>query len=116
MSRYCGEVNTDPILGAAAHWREQALLGGGSMLGAERIWNTEALDALDKYFVRNLNDSERNVWDKLKDQLAPAPAVAKQLASEMIWVMYLCPSQISARHKREVIQSVWSWSGKPFPE
>lgn len=115
MSRYCGEVNTTPILNAAGHWREVALLGGRSVFSEKRLWTVEGLAALDKHFVRNLDDGDRNIWVKLKDQLAPTPPAVKQLAAEMIWLMYLCPSNISARHKRQTINAVWSWSGEPFP-
>lgn len=115
MSRYCGEMDTTPILNAAKHWRDVALLGEGSILGDKKLWTVENLDALDRHFVRNLDETDRGFLEKLERQLAPTQPGAKQLAAEMIWLLYLCPSSISIRHKRDVVQAIWSWSGEPFP-
>ena len=116
MSRYCGEKNTAPILDAAAHWRNAALLRGESAFTAKQIWTDEAIAALDQYFLKNLDEGEGAFLEKLKQQLAPASATAKQLAAEMMWLMYLCPSSMTSRHKRETVETVWSWSGEPFPQ
>jgi 5-methylcytosine-specific restriction enzyme B len=116
MSRYCGGLDTGPILNAAAHWRDAALLGEGSVFTHKRLWTVDALEALDRHFVQNLDEGDRGFMEKLQQQLAPTPAAAKQLAAEMIWLMYLCPSSLSVRHKREVPKAIWSWSGEPFPE
>ena len=53
---------------------------------------------------------------KLNQQLADTVDGAKQLASEMMWLLYLCPGSISAKHKRKVIDDVWAWSGTRRPE
>jgi 5-methylcytosine-specific restriction enzyme B len=33
----------------------------------------------------------------------------------MMWLMYLCPSSLSPGHKRRTIETMWAWSGEPFP-
>jgi 5-methylcytosine-specific restriction protein B len=116
MSRYCGEIDTSTILGAAAHWRDAALRGEGSVFTEKRLWTLENLEALDRHFVRNLDESDRGFLEKLQDQLSPTPPTAKQLAAEMMWLMYLCPSSLTVRHKREVPKAIWSWSSETFPE
>jgi 5-methylcytosine-specific restriction protein B len=116
MSRYCGEIDTAAILSAAAHWREAALLREGSVFIEKRLWTVENLEALDRHFVRNLDEGDRGFLEKLEDQLAPTPPAAKQLAAEMMWLMYLCPSSLTVRHKREVPKTIWSWSSEAFPE
>jgi 5-methylcytosine-specific restriction enzyme B len=116
MSRYCGGIDSGPILNAAAHWRDVALLSEGSVFGDQRLWTVENLEALDRHFVQNLDEGDRGFMEKLKEQLGPTPPAAKQLAAEMMWLMYLCPSSLTVRHKREVPKTIWSWSGAPFPE
>lgn len=116
MSRFCGEVNTAPILGAAERWREVALLGEGSVLTDKRVWTAAGLDALDQHFVQNLDEGEGTFLEKLQHQLAESPPQAKQLAAEMMWLMYLCPSGTRPSHKRKVLEEIWAWSKEPFPK
>ena len=115
MSRYCGEVNPEPILEAANHWRDQALIGGGSVFAAKSLWSLESLDLLDRYFVKRPDPGDAKFLKKLEQQLEPTPPRAKQLAAEMMWLMYLCPSSLTPGHKRQTVQTVWEWSGEPLP-
>ena len=94
MSRYCGQKNTAPILDAAARWRDVGLLSDGSVFTDKRLWTLASLEALERYFVHNLDEGEGNFLDKLRAQLAPTEPVVKQLAAEMLWVMLLCPSVV----------------------
>src|SRR5450759_1472246 len=116
MSRYCGETETGPILEASARWREVALLGDGSVFTSKHLWTDANLAELNRYFIQNMDESDRQFLEKLHDQLEPSSPSAKQLAAEMMWLMYLCPSSLKSTHKREVIQKMWSWSGEPFPQ
>jgi len=51
-------------------------------------------------------------FNKLETQLAPTTPETKQLAAEMLWVMFLCPGNITAATKRNGIQKIWEWSGE----
>lgn len=115
MSRYCGEKITGPILNAAAHWRDAALSGGRSAFSDKRLWTVESIDALHRYFVEQPDLGQGTFLEKLQQQLAPTPAAAKQLAAEMMWLMYLCPSSLTARHKQDVVRTIWAWSGEDLP-
>lgn len=115
MSRYCGERKCEPILEAAQHWRDQALLGEGSVFSAKKLWTIPLLDALDQYFVQRPDLGDAKFLKKLELQLEPTDPAAKQLVAEMMWLMYLCPSSLTPTHKRQTVQTVWSWSGEPFP-
>jgi hypothetical protein len=53
------------------------------------LWTLENLAHLDRYFLQNFDTGDRNFLGKLQEQLAPA--AAKQLASELIWILYLTP-------------------------
>ena len=75
------------------------------------------VEYLVRYFAENLDEGEGNFIEKLEAQLAPAPPTAKQLAAEMLWVMYLIlvPSAMQPGTKRQQIQRVWEWSGEDLP-
>jgi 5-methylcytosine-specific restriction protein B len=115
MSRYCGDDDPKSILEAAAHWRDVALLGNGSVLTSKQLWTSSALEPLDEHFVRNPDFGDGKFLEKLKHQLAPVDDAAKQLVAEMMWLLYLCPSSLTAVHKRKTIQSIWAWSGESSP-
>lgn len=71
----------------------------------------ENIDALQTYFVENLDDGDAAFLNKLQGQLLPTSGTAKKLAAEMMWAMYLCPSNLTPRHKLDVTQTIWAWSG-----
>ena len=106
------------IADAASHWRERCLARDGSVFTERALWTGENLDHLVRYFVENLDEGEGSFLQKLEAQLAPAPDSAKQLAAEMLWVMYLYPSQLSMQPgtKRIQIRTVWGWSGEAIRE
>lgn len=115
MSRYCGDDDPKSILEAGIHWRDAALLGSRSILTNQPLWTPPVLDLLDEHFVRNPDLGDGKFLEKLESQLAPAAHSAKQLVAEMMWLLYLCPSSLTAAHKRKTIQTIWSWSGEPLP-
>jgi 5-methylcytosine-specific restriction protein B len=69
MSRYCGEKNSKPVLEAAQHWRDQALLGEGSVFTARKLWTVPLLEALDQYFVQRPDLGDAKFLKKLEQQL-----------------------------------------------
>lgn len=115
MSRYCGETDAASILDAATYWRDAALLGQGSVLTHTSLWGRTTLAELDNAFVKRPDLGEGTFLRKLEQQLSDTSNAAKQLAAELMWVMYLCPSSLTVSHKRQTIQTVWSWSAEPFP-
>lgn len=116
MSRYCGDRDSRMTIEAAKHWRQHGLLEDGSILTGKSLWKLEHLQALDQYFINQLDDGEGNFFEKFSRQLAPTAPEVKQLAAEILWVMLLCPSNISESKKREGIGTIWAWSEEPFPE
>lgn len=115
MSRYCGEMPTKPILDAAAQWKERCLLADGSLFTNQPLWTQEGLAGLDKYFVQNLEEGEGSFLDKLLHQIGPTTPAVKKLTAEMLWVMLLCPSNISPGKKRENVDHIWAWSKETMP-
>ena len=116
MSRYCGGINSAPILAAAEHWREAALLTDGSVFSDKPLWTLAGLESLETHFIQNPDEGQDSYWEKLRHQLEVTSPAVKQLASEMNWLMLLCPSNIMAASKRQTISEVWGWSGEPVPE
>lgn len=105
------------VLQAAARWKEKCLLDEGSVFSERRLWTLENLDHLDRYFVQNLDFGDGDFLQKLEAQLAPAPSAAKQLAAELLWVLFLFVSSggMKPGTKRIQIRRVWEWSGEPLP-
>ena len=116
MSRFCGEKQVSEILGAGEHWRDTALLGERSIFAGEDVWITSNIEMLDDVFTQNPDEGDRQFIPKLHDQLKPCPAGVKQLAAEIMWLLMLCPSNISPDKKRENIKTIWEWSERPFPD
>ncbi len=106
------------VLRAAVRWRDRCLGSDGSVFTEKRLWTTENVGYLVKYYAENLDAGEGNFFEKLEAQLGPAPGSAKQLAAEMLWVMYLfpVPGSMQPGTKRRQIRQVWEWSGEPLPE
>ena len=107
-----------PVLRAAARWRDRCLRKSGSVFSDKSLWTLENVGHLVHYFAENLDEGEGSFFEKLEKQLAPAPGSAKQLAAEMLWVMYLIviPGSMHPGTKRRQIRQVWEWSGEPTPD
>lgn len=88
------------------------------MFTEKSLWTSDNVGYLVKYYANNLEAGAGNFFEKLETQLAPAPGSAKQLAAEMLWVMYLYPVRGSMHPgtKRQQIRQVWEWSGEPLPD
>jgi 5-methylcytosine-specific restriction protein B len=106
------------VLNAARRWRDSCLQADGSILSEKQLWTLENLAHLDRYFLQNFHEGSGTFFSKLEVQLTPAPPSAKQLAAELLWIMYLCVSESAIRGgtKRLHIRKVWLWSGEPLPE
>ncbi|HPO02877.1 MAG TPA: AAA family ATPase [Treponemataceae bacterium] len=98
---------------AAQVWKLKMLSLSGSILGSNDCWNTETISDLRLKFEGNLlEDHGRNFLQKLQEQLQTASKETKQLAAEVIWLLYLFPSNIGCTKKVEKISKVWNWSGE----
>lgn len=103
------------VLVAAQTWRDVSLLGGNSIFTGTEVWSTANIQSFDRAFTQNPDESDRPFSAKLQEQLAPCSSEVKQLAAEVMWLLLLCPSNISADRKRENIKTVWEWSHSPYP-
>ena len=107
----------EPILDAAAQWKDRCLLADGSILTPdEALWTPEHLRELTEHFVENPLVGKESFETKLEEQLGPVSPGGKRLAAEMLWAMMLFPVNFSRDTKLEKVRKVWEWSGIPLPE
>jgi hypothetical protein len=104
------------ILAAAQKWKEACLLNSGSMLSHSDLWTPTNLAALDKLFIQHPIMGGESFLEKFRQQLEPAAPEVKQLAAELLWLLFLFPSNITGAKKRQNIAEVWSWSASPLDE
>lgn len=115
MSRFTGDLDVAPILLAADHWKGNCLVRDASALSDQGLWTPDSIGEIDRFFVQRPDEGDGNFQGKLEQQLAPVSPNAKMLAAEMMWAMYLCPSSLTANHKRQTVQTIWERSGNPLP-
>lgn len=108
MARVSGR---DVIYDAAQLWKDECLIGDGSMFGAGALWTEEHLDELDRHFIQNPDASSDSFGVKLQRQLDAASPRARRLAAELLWVLMLFPINAGAPAKTRLVTTAWSWSG-----
>lgn len=114
MSRYTGAEQADQILKAASEWRQRCLIDGGSLFSNKNLWNSQYLAEIERDVINSQLELEGNFMHRLKEQLASVSPEAKQLAAEMLWLLFLCASNISVRTKREQISTLWELANEPL--
>lgn len=112
MSRYTGEEQAEQILKAASEWRQRCLINGGSLFSNKNLWDSQHLVEIERDVVNSQLELEGNFIHRLKEQLASVTPEAKQLTAEMLWLLFLCASNISVRTKREQITTIWELAGE----
>ena len=109
--------HAEPIYKAVEVWRDECLIGGGSVFqgpGLE-LWTAEGVLALQKAFAGNPPPGEEAFLEKLRRQLHGQWSQVTRLAAEMLWVLFLFPRKLlSTERKREIVTTVWGWSGSPL--
>lgn len=117
MSRYNPHHHAAPVHAIASDWSKRCLLSDGSMFADDRqLWTPALLEELDRRFVQNLDTGEGDFFAKLETQLDQGSSASKQLMAEVLWILMLFQSNVSATKKRQNIGRVWSWSGERLPE
>jgi hypothetical protein len=117
MSRFTGEVGVTAVLEAGDAWRSNCLVRDGSVFSDEPLWSKSNFDEFRRLFEGNPIEGNRDFFDKLKEQLAPAPKQVRKLAAEVVWFYLLFPhkSGYSPETKAAQVRDVWSWSGDSIP-
>lgn len=116
MARVTIERDLAPILNAFAVWRDNCLIGDGSLFSTGHLWTVGTIAEVKNAFVDHPDEGDDDFMTKLRRQMAKASPDAQQLMAEMLWALLLFPSNTSADTKREQVRSIWSLSGARFPE
>lgn len=111
MSRF-NEEHSHPIINAAQAWVRNCLVEDRSVFSPESLWTRENFNELDRHFVQRLDAGDGSFYEKLEAQLIGAPPSAKRLMAEVLWALFLFPSNISVEMKRSSLLKVWGWSGE----
>lgn len=100
-----------------SEFKERCFIQGLSLFTDLAVWNSTTSQELIDFFVENPDEGDGDFFEKLETQLENSSPEAKVLASEMLWLMFLCPSNTGPESKRKSIERVISWSGyKVTPE
>lgn len=116
MARFDVHGTIDHLFKAGKNWLDRCLAEGRSVFSDQIIWTTENIQALETWFSNNPDAGDGDFFEKLELQLSECTPGVKKLAAEMLWLMLLCPRNISAAKKRESVLRVWAWSGEALPE
>lgn len=111
MALYTYHHDAPAVTAAGRSWVQQCLVEDGSIFGGGEISTAANFDALDHYFVQRPDEGNGTFYEKLRGQLTDAPADACKLMAELLWALFLFPSNIAESTKRAGILNVWSWSG-----
>ncbi|TCW19098.1 AAA family ATPase [Vibrio crassostreae] len=114
MARYCGDRDSSILISNVSDFKEICLIQGKSLFTENEVWSLQMCSELMEYFVENLDEGEGDFFQKLETQLTDSSAEAKALAAEMLWLMFLCPSNTGPTSKRASIERVFSWSSLEF--
>jgi len=112
MALYTYHHDAPTLTATGRQWVEECLVGDGSMLGDRAISNADNFDALDRFFVQRPDEGAGSFYEKLEAQMQGAPAGAINLMAELLWALFLFPSNIGSDTKREGIVKTWGWSGE----
>lgn len=101
----------DAIYDAVDRWRERSLRKGLSVFTDEPLWTEGPLAELETHFVDNkVREEGQRFWNTLEEQLKPASSKGKQLAAEMLWLLFLYQSNLLKETKEKRVRQVWGWS------
>ncbi len=88
------------------------------MFTGQSLWTRENFEELRRLYVDRPIETSESFLTKLELQLGPGPKEAKCLWAEMAWLYRLIVSRsaVRAETKRQHVRTIWSWSGRDFPE
>ncbi len=103
---------------AAKYWRDDCLLGEGSVFSDENLWKGEYFEHdLQEHYIKRLNDGgdESDFIKRMKIQMDGAKPEVKKLMAEIWWIINFSSSNSGPANKRNRCKEIWSWSGSELP-
>src|SRR5579872_2483989 len=111
MARLSKHQHLSSILDAAEQWKCSCLLADRSVFSGTQLWSPVNLQIMGQQFGRDFSSAGGDPVQRIQAALSPTPAAVRQLAAEMLWLLLLFPSELSAANKRQVVVKTWSLSG-----
>ena len=116
MARFNPHQDVSNIYPIAERWVRDCLVADRSLFSGQFLWTASHIDELVKAFVRNpILTPDISFLEKLKQQLSACAPEVKQLMAEVLYVVTLFQSNMQPKTKRELVCTVWSWSGTALP-
>ena len=103
---------------AAEYWRDNCLLGEGSVFSDEKLWNREYFEHdLQEHYIKRLNDGgdALDFFKRLEIQMEGAKPEVKKLMAEVWWLVNFSLVIGKPATKRNRCKEIWSWSGSELP-
>lgn len=102
--------DTAGIYGIVKKWRSDCLLDGGSLLWPqEQIWTQKNLLAFKACFSDDPDNSNDSFEKKLERQLSGQDKGVYQLATEIVFIYLLYPSNITMQRKKNILNKIMGW-------
>jgi 5-methylcytosine-specific restriction protein B len=111
MALYTSHFDAPAVVAAAREWVNRGLVSDRSVFSDEAIATSENFEALETYFVQQPDVGSGDFYEKLEAQLSSAPPGARKLMAELLWGLFLFPSNIPEERKREGVLRTWGFSG-----
>lgn len=116
MARFNPHHDVAKIYLLIERWARICLVDDGSLFSERNLWTPQGIDELVEAFVRNpVDTADATFTEKLKQQLAACAPEVKQLMAEFLFVLILFQSNMKPETKRDLVRTVWSWSGSTLP-
>jgi 5-methylcytosine-specific restriction protein B len=105
-----------PVDAAIERWRDECLLGDGSLFfKGEDIWTEEHAQELVELFNEEQLEDERSFEEKLTTQLGPGSREATRLMAEVIAAYFFFATNVGGARKRELVSFVLDMCGDSLP-
>lgn len=111
MARVSKKNNFGPVIAAAQQWIHECLVADSSVLSKEALWEQQQIKEVRRAFVEHPDEGEGDFMTKLKGQMSSASPQAQRLMAEMLWALFLFPSNVGITTKRRQISEIWKLSG-----
>jgi len=108
------DAKRDEIDAAVAEWRDNYLLGDGSLLWDDELWREENVEALYRVFNQApITTTDHDFDEKWEEQIGGDETVSR-LAAEILGIHVLFASDLSPARKRELVSNTPAFTDKTF--
>jgi 5-methylcytosine-specific restriction enzyme B len=116
MARFNPHFDVTKIYPIANRWVRDCLVDDRSLFSSRLLWTPRYIGELFEAFVRNPIDTPGiSFIEKLQQQLSTCAPEVTQLMAEVLYVLTLFQSNMRPATKRELVGTIWSWSGATLP-